>query len=60
MNIDEFIKELQQVSEEKRKLPLTIACPNGLMVEPKIKMKFKDGTMLTNKAEVEEMVVSWQ
>jgi len=27
--IDDFIKELQLISEEKRKLPLVIECPNG-------------------------------
>ena len=60
MTIDDFIKELKQVHAAKRKLPLVIECPNGLLVDPKIKMLFKDGTILTKKAEVEKMVIAWQ
>lgn len=60
MTIDDFIKELQAISEEKRKLPFVIECPNGLLVEPKIKMIFKDGTMLTKKAKVEKMAIAWR
>ena len=36
--IDDFIKELQQISEEKRKLPLVVQCPNGELTSPSIKM----------------------
>jgi len=41
--IDSFIKELQCVSEDKRKLPLVIYTPNGVEVSPVIKMGF-DGS----------------
>lgn len=59
-SIDDFIKELQRISPDKRKLPLVVYCPNGLEVYPSIKMKFKEGTFLTKNAEVEKMVINWQ
>lgn len=36
--INDFIKELQAISEEKRELPLVIIATNGLLFEPQIKM----------------------
>ena len=60
MNIDEFIIELQSISEVKRKLPILIQCPNGMYTNPNIKMKF-DGTghpILGDK--LEAMVVTWR
>lgn len=60
MTIDKFILELQRISPDKRKLPLIIICPNGLEVEPKIKMKFENyGSPLSND-KVEAMVITWQ
>jgi len=59
-NINDFIKELQQISPSKKELPLIIYCPNGMEVYPKIKMKIKEGTMFTPKQEVEKMVITWQ
>jgi hypothetical protein len=58
--INDFIKELQQVSEDKRELPLIIYCPNGLEVEPTIKMKFENhgSSILGDKLEV--MVITWR
>jgi len=58
--INDFIKDLQRISEDKRKLPLVIDCPNGLEIYPSIKMRFKEGTMLTKEAKVEKMVITWQ
>lgn len=60
MTIDKFIKELQLISEDKRKLPLIIQCPNGLEVEPKIKMKFENygSPLLGDK--LEAMVITWR
>ncbi len=40
--INDFIKELQSISADKRELPLIIQCPNGLEVYPSIKMKFEN------------------
>ena len=58
--INDFIKELQQISENKRELPLIIYCPNGLEVEPTIKMKFENhgSPMLGDK--LEAMVITWR
>lgn len=36
--INDFIKELQQISPDKRELPLVIAAENGMVFPPKIKM----------------------
>ena len=58
--INDFIKELQKISSDKRKLPLVIECPNGLQVYPSIKMIFKEGTMLTKEAKVEKMIIDWR
>ncbi len=38
--IDSFIKELKKVSEDKRKLPLKVVAPNGILFDPVIKMQF--------------------
>ena len=58
--IDDFIKELQSISEDKRKLPLVITCPNGLEVYPSIKMKFENfgSPLLGDK--IESMMITWQ
>ena len=41
-SLNDFILESIQISEDKRKLPLMIQCPNGLEVHPSIKMKFEN------------------
>lgn len=40
--IDDFIKDLQAISSDKRKLPLIIFSPNGMFWKPKIKMIIED------------------
>lgn len=57
--IDDFIQELQRISEEKRKLPLVVQCPNGSLTSPSIKM------MWDNQAEVfehgpDKMIITWK
>ena len=42
--IDGFIEELKRISPEKRKLPLVMFLPNGLEVEPKVKILFDEGS----------------
>lgn len=59
MTIDKFIKRLQEISEDKRKLPLVIDCPNGLQVEPKIKMRW-DYPMDMSQKQPDKMVITWQ
>jgi hypothetical protein len=56
MTTDDFIKKLQSISKDKRKLPLVIACPNGLQVSPEIKMLKKDGDLW---GEVEKMIITY-
>ena len=57
--INDFIKELECISKDKRELPLKIICPNGLEVEPTIKMKFENygSPLLGDK--LESMLVTW-
>lgn len=56
--IDTFIKELQAISEDKRKLPLVIDCPNGLEVSPSIKMRWDNPMEVFSKAP-DKMVITW-
>lgn len=59
-NLNDFILEAIQVSEDKRKLPLKIQCPNGIEVYPSIKMKFENfGSPLLGD-ELEAMHITWQ
>jgi hypothetical protein len=60
MTIDKFIEKLQAISEDKRKLPLIIQCPNGLEVEPKIKMKFENYGSPILGDKLEAMIITWQ
>ena len=57
--IDDFIKELQRISEDKRKLPLVIQCPNGEITSPSIKMMWDEPLMSLEK-EPDKMVISWR
>lgn len=59
MTVDEFIHKLQQISEDKRKLPIIIICPNGITTSPTIKMVIKEGTMFTKEQEVEAMLITY-
>jgi len=47
--INEFIEELKKISPEKRELPLVIDCPNGLEVEPQIKMRWENPSEILSK-----------
>ena len=59
-NINDFIEDLSKISEDKRKLPVKIICPNGLEVKPSIKMKFENfgSPLLGDK--LESMMITWQ
>lgn len=41
-SIDDFIKDLQAISADKRKLPLIMFSPNGMFWKPKVKMILED------------------
>jgi len=57
--IDDFIKELQRISENKRKLPLVIQCPNGELTSPSIKMVW-DNPMEMMEKEPDKMIITWK
>lgn len=56
--INQFIKELQAISPDKRELPLVIDCPNGLEVYPEIKMRWDEPYKMFEKAP-DKMVITY-
>lgn len=59
-SLNDFILEALQISEDKRKLPFKIQCPNDLEVYPSIKMKFENyGSPLLGD-NLEAMHVTWR
>jgi hypothetical protein len=56
--IDDFIKQLQMISEDKRKLPLVIDAPNGLETVPRIKMRWNDPLQVLQ-GKPDKMVITW-
>lgn len=59
-NLNDFILKALSVSEDKRKLPFLIQCPNGIEIYPSIKMKFENyGSPLLGD-EIEAMMVSYR
>jgi hypothetical protein len=56
--IDDFIVELQRISEDKRKLPLVVQCPNGELTSPTIKMVWDDPMEIWTKSP-DKMIISW-
>ncbi len=59
-SLNDFILEALQISEDKRKLPFMIQCPNGLEVHPTIKMKFEDHGSPLLGDKLEAMFVTWR
>lgn len=57
--IDDFIKELQMISKDKRSLPLVIQCPNGELTSPSIKMMW-DNQMEIFEKSPDKMIISWR
>jgi hypothetical protein len=57
--IDDFIKELQHISEDKRKLPLVVQCPNGALTSPSIKMMW-DNPMQILEHGPDKMIISYR
>ena len=58
-SLNDFILEALQISEDKRKLPLKIQCPNGLEVYPSIKMKFENYGSPILGDKIEAMHITW-
>jgi hypothetical protein len=57
--IDDFIKELQMISEDKRKLPLVVQCPNGELTSPSIKMVWGNPMEMMEKSP-DKMIITWR
>lgn len=57
--IDDFIKELQRISEDKRKLPLVVQCPNGELTSPSIRMMWDDPLQTFEKGP-DKMIITWR
>lgn len=58
-SIDDFISELMSISEDKRKLPLVIDCPNGMEVYPAIKMRWANSFDMFTEGP-DKMVITWK
>ena len=59
-NLNDFILEALQISEDKRQLPFLTQCPNGVEVYPAIKIKFEnDGSPILGD-KLEAMMVTWR
>jgi hypothetical protein len=59
-SLNDFILEALQISEDKRKMPLLIQCPNGLEVYPSIKMKFENFGSPILGDKLESMHITWR
>lgn len=57
--INDFIKDLQAISEDKRNLPLVTDCPNGLEVYPSIKMRWNEPFNVLS-TPPDKMVITWK
>ena len=58
--LNDFIIEALQISDDKKRLPLIIQCPNGLEVYPSIKMKFENYGSPILGDKLEAMSISWR
>lgn len=58
--INDFIKQLQAISNDKRELPLVIDCPNGMEVYPSIKMRWDDTSEVLSGKAPDKMVITWR
>lgn len=56
--VDDLIKELQLLNEEKRKLPIVIEAPNKQLLSPTIKL-FWDNPMDTFEKSPDKVVINW-
>ena len=50
--INDFIKELEAISEDKRKLPFGVFSPNGMFWKPKILMIFENYNIFDKKGPI--------
>jgi len=57
--IDDFIKELQAISPDKRKLPLVVQVPNGELTFPTIRMLWDNPMEMLEKGP-DKMMIDWR
>ena len=58
--LNDFILEALAISEEKRKLPLKVFCPNGEETYPRICMKFVNFGSSILGDNLEAMFIDWR
>jgi hypothetical protein len=56
--INDFIKELSQISADKRELPLVVLAPNGELTYPEIKMMW-DNPMMQFETKPDKMIITY-
>lgn len=57
--INDFIKELQNISPDKRELPLVIGLPNGELGSPVIKMFFEEPNYVMSGNGPDKMIITY-
>jgi len=62
MTINEFINELQKLSNERKEKEIFVIAPNGLEFEPKLRIKLIDKYDVLNKSEnnIESTVIFYE
>ena len=55
--VNQFIEELQQISEDKRKLPMVIERPDGELISPSLKMVWN--TPIIVEQIPDKILISW-
>jgi hypothetical protein len=55
--VNQFIEELQQISEDKRKLPMVIERPDGELTSPSLKMVWN--TPIIVERIPDKILISW-
>jgi hypothetical protein len=55
--VNQFIEELQQISEDKRKLPMVIERPDGELTSPSLKMVWN--TPIIVEQIPDKILISW-
>lgn len=59
--INDLIKELQSLSDQYKQLPVVVLLPNGMLVDPKVKMKYSNDvpTFADKNSKVEKIVITY-
>jgi hypothetical protein len=61
MTVNEFIKKLESLQPKLRDKEIVIGCPNGLTVEPSVKMLLEDRMNIFGGIDnVKAMIITWE